>query len=231
MTALNFVLTPDAVHLVMDTLAMSGDQSGPKGFLSKIYPMPHLDGVVCGTGFQQPITEWCYTVQSSMLVADMVELDQYAPECLPAIFERHRQDTDIPGLTVTLYHFGYSSALERFVGYAYRSENDFASEMFPAEVIAVKPGIPSIPEIKTVPDDLVAVVELQKEHDDSRPVDERVWIGGDIHYFWMEKNPESEDGRPIHMILHRCHRFPDYDDMLIEMRENLARQRSKGNTE
>jgi len=223
MTALNFILTPDAVYLVMDTLAIHGASHEPRCFVTKMYPMPHLDGIICGTGFQQPISEWCRVVQQDLVVADMVELDQHAPALLDAIFSRHVREYGAHDLTVTLYHFGYSVAAGRFVGYAYRSEHDFASEMFAARCVAVKPEIPSVPEIKTVPDDLIAVVELQREYDNGRPIDQRLGIGGDIQFFGMVKNLDSEDGHPIRMTIQRCHRFSDYEDLLMEMRANLAR--------
>jgi len=80
MTALNFVYQNDVVSIAMDTLSLSPDTHKPRNFLTKFYPVPHLVGVICGTGVGKFIAEWAARVQTNMLVKSIPHLNEFTQQ-------------------------------------------------------------------------------------------------------------------------------------------------------
>ena len=79
MSALIFYTTHTDIIIAMDTLAVC-DQSGtPLLFTTKFYPVPHLRGVICGTGIGQFIIDWFVRVNTTMVVDDIPQLDCHTP--------------------------------------------------------------------------------------------------------------------------------------------------------
>ena len=129
MTLLNYLLTDDAVYVLTDTVISDPDDLAPVGFTTKVYPLPHLQALICGTGHVQPIVEWVAHINLHLLVRDIVQLDQMAPSRLRALFGRYAlRQAGEREITTTLYHFGFDNAARRFAGFAYRSVDHFCSE-------------------------------------------------------------------------------------------------------
>lgn len=63
MTALNFILDPKYVIITTDTLISRSEDKQPSNYASKIFPLPHIKGVLCGTGVFEIIFEWFYVIQ------------------------------------------------------------------------------------------------------------------------------------------------------------------------
>jgi len=87
MTALNFRLRPTMVFISMDTLA-SKPGGECLGFSSKVLPLPHLHGVVCGTGSLNLVLDWFTFIQTRVSASDMRDLDDVAPHHLPILAEK-----------------------------------------------------------------------------------------------------------------------------------------------
>ena len=207
MSALNFILQSDALFIATDTLAISGEDGSPRNFQSKIYPLLHLDGVLCGTGIGQFITRWYVALQSGILARNIPHLDQYVPNGLRSL----HQELPLPeGKTTTIYHFGWDHAEGRFRGFAYRSEHDFRSEELQYG-FGVKPQVAFTPT-GTLPDDFVQLITLQRQIDNARPPRERIGIGGEIHFLAMA---------PGEISLTRCHSFEDLDLLYDQMCRRL----------
>ena len=227
MTALNYMLSSDAVCITMDTLASRSDDKTPFIFTSKIFPVPHLNGVICGTGISNFILDWFVFVNSSCLVKDMINLDLYTPEQLNLLFSKYQENKEINQPRSTIYHFGYDVTKREFAGFAYRSEKCFVSEQLifsigmKPEPSFIKKG--EIPELNGLPDAFIKIMKIQKEEDEKFLGDEKVGVGGDIHFFYMSKNQSSEDCLPILMQIQHCHRFSDYENMYAQMLKNVNR--------
>ncbi len=65
MTALNFILDPGYVLIFTESLSLTIDRE-PFKYVSKIFPLPHLRGVLCGTGLIQTIMDWHVYIQGQM---------------------------------------------------------------------------------------------------------------------------------------------------------------------
>jgi hypothetical protein len=211
MTALNFYLQPDSLLLAMDTLSLRSDHN-PHKFLSKIFPILHLNGVMCGTGFAPLIEQWLREINVGILARDMIHLDEFTPQALQGLWMA--QSAEIEKGTVTIYHFGYCEAEKVFKGYAYRSERDFQSETL-LYGLGIKPGV----DMTNLGEDLPSpqayfaeIIKRQRANDLAQPINDRIGIGGDVHFVSM-----TADG----IWMSRCHRFEDYDTLYFEMCKEL----------
>jgi hypothetical protein len=211
MTALNFLFEPDRVCIVMDTLMVRPDTRRPLLYTSKIFTLPHLGGVMCGTGVMQLVIDWFVCIQTAVIVRDIPHLDQYAPNQLRAIAGKYDLNSK---LTSTIYHFGYSEIDQRYRGFAYRSEKNFISEELEYG-FGIKPPVEFEP-IQSLPKGFVEMMEQQRIEDRKKPTEDQVGIGGDIHLFVMT---------PEQMVLTRCHRFEDYESCYSKMLENLRTEK------
>lgn len=215
MTALLYLLQPDRVCLAMDTCSQNinvdGDRT-PGPFCSKVLLLPHLHTVVCGTGIRSLIYYWYAFLQQNVVAQNVTELDNIAKAKLPelanecGVSEKH---------TSTIYHFGYWPEEKRMIGFAYRSTSGFASEEL-IYSLGVKPpdGIEleqamMILEAHGLPGGFIELMKQQKAHDDGRPPNERVGIGGEIQFVAMNPNE---------YLLTTCHRFEDYEQHFSAVR-------------
>jgi len=188
---------------------MDAGTGKPSFYTTKIFPLLHLNGVMCGTGLGPFVHDWFVYVNTAIIAHDMEHLNQFVMEPLRKLAERHHV-SEVS--SVTIYHFGYSENQQCFKGYAYRSTNNFLSE----ELIygfGVKPQVNyEIPSPINLPDDFIKLAIQQRLEDEKLPIGKRVGIGGEIHILYMTPNK---------MILTRCHRFDDYLAMYGEMCKNL----------
>ena len=225
MTLLNYLLTDDAVYVMTDTVISDPDDLVPVGFTTKVYPLPHLQALICGTGHVQPIVEWVAHINRHLLVRDIVQLDPIAPSSLRALFGRYAlQQAGEHEVTTTLYHFGFDSAARRFAGFAYRSVDHFESE--PLEPgFGFKPA-PEWPldasQLKKLPDDFIALAKKQKAQDDATKLTKRVGVGGQLIFHAMQRVPGPRRTTTVQTSAAICHTFPDFEAMLAAAGRKLS---------
>jgi hypothetical protein len=214
MSALNFVLQEDMVMVATDTLALSGDTNRPSHFQTKFYPIPHLDGIICGTGVSQFIAQWALQVQTSMLVKNIPHLNEFTTEQLRKLWTELRLN-DV--FTSTIYHFGYDADLEKFRGYVYRSEKNFISEEL-SYGFGTKPPVPNFKPTGNPVDDFKEVISIQREEDLSHPQENRIGIGGDIQLALL---------KPSQITIVHTHRFEDFEELYKQMCQELPANKMK----
>jgi hypothetical protein len=92
MTALNFILTEQAVFVLTDSLTLEGGSANrgeARGFFTKVFPLPHMNAAIVGTGVAQVVLDWFLEIQT-MVVSDSVAfLDTVAPARLREIAGRY----------------------------------------------------------------------------------------------------------------------------------------------
>lgn len=199
MTALNFLIQKHQACFAIDTLSVTADERQPLCFLTKFIVLPHLATAVAGTGHGSLIQEWMHFVRSNLVARDVEHLNQYVPDVLKEIANRH---PELEEITATIYHFGYSEHRQTYTGYAYRSTNNWASEELPYGV-GVKPQIKiEIEENFELPGKFVEIMLAQQEADSLLPKSERVGIGGEINFVHMAQGAFN---------ISTCHRFANYE--------------------
>lgn len=212
MSMLMFDLKADGVALFTDTLAVHPDLR-PRTFASKVFVVPHLDTAIVALGSLGFGTAWAAEVNEMMLCRDTDMLDHHTPAALKRVWER----MGTPGLQrtpSTVFHFGFSERRQQYVGYAYWSERDFASEPLDQQfgVIPSRGGMPELPE----PEGLdwleynVAFARNMREFHAGRGTP----IGGDLLVTVLE------DRR---ITTKQVYRWPDFDDLWVEMNAGLDR--------
>ena len=89
MTAQNFVLHPEFLSLITDTLVTVGSQKKPYLYISKIQVLPHLNGVFTSTG-QGLFGLECYkALLVQVLARDIIEADPDVPEIYRELWQQH----------------------------------------------------------------------------------------------------------------------------------------------
>ena len=210
MTALVYYFEPNAVFVAMDTLALSEDHK-PAIFTSKIFPVLHLNGIICGTGLGPFVVDWFKRVNSGMLALDIPHLDEFTPGQLRAARKDYVIDDEN---TVTIYHFGFSESEQKFRGFAYRSKSDFNSEELPYNSVAIKPFVElDLSERPlNLPEDFIDIVSRQRDADNALPINKRLGVGGEIHFIYMT---------PGNICINRAYRFSDHSDLYNQMCSKL----------
>lgn len=194
MTALNFILQDDGVIISMDTLALSAGNKAPFKFVTKFFPLPHMNCIICGTGNMQAIIDWFGWVQKNIVANGIYQLNELSKKAMYDFMK------DINGDNFcTIYQFGLHEIDNKFHGYAYRSKNNFQSEEL-EQGIGVKPtdafktvngGVdlsPYMPEGASVEEILINIMERQKEYDSCLGIDERLGIGGIVQIVYLGRD-------------------------------------------
>jgi len=209
LTALNFAIQPDQILFTMDTLSIDGVSRKPSIYVTKYVVLPHLQTIVTGTGHGTLVSDWLEKSRSGVIAQDIDHLDQYTPSILKQISINYPELNEI---TSTIYHFGFSEEKNRFLGYAYRSTENWKSEEL-LDGIRVKPATEyTFGENVQLPNDFIELMKKQRKEDLELPLKERIGIGGDIHYVVMNH---------LGVNISRCHRFNTYDIDYRTMCENL----------
>jgi hypothetical protein len=207
MSLLMFTLVPEGVWVVTDTLAMT--MEGDLHLLvSKCVAVPHLELVLAFTGVANLGQEWSQMVHSRVLAADIDMLDRHTPAALRGMYE----DIDCQeSATATIYHLGFSTDQGAYVGYVYRSTNDFCSEgMEPG--FRVKPDPPAGFQPPESVDEIIRLAKEIRANQDRLPAAERVYIGGELVLTSLQENT---------ICSRKIHRFADFDEAWLTMNENL----------
>ncbi|MDP8237941.1 MAG: hypothetical protein P9X24_02515 [Candidatus Hatepunaea meridiana] len=210
MTALIYQLEPNQVSVAMDTLSLNEDKK-PLLYTSKIFLLPHLGGLMCGTGIVPFVVNWYIKIQTGIIAKDIEYLGNFTPKCLRELWHQCADITE--RYTSTIYHFGYSWHDNSCKGFAFRSTNNFALEELQYS-ISVKPAlaITEIAKIKELPRDIIKIMYKQKEEDDKLPFEQRLGIGGEIHFAHLT---------PHQTTIQVCHRFNDYESNYKQMCRKL----------
>ena len=211
MTALTFTIQPDQICLAIDTLVVSATDKTPVCYQTKFTVLPHLNLVIAGTGLVSLITNWFHFVNTSMVIRDIDHLNGFAPDSLLRL-AAELEGTDLT--TTTLYHFGYSNADSRYVGYAYRSANNWKSDPLP-DALGVKPfvDVPSTENIQ-FPQFLIDIISEQRCQDLLLPQAERLGIGGEIQFVVIQNSV---------VTVSTVHRFESYDSDYNIMMEKIIK--------
>ncbi|MDO9129344.1 MAG: hypothetical protein Q7U34_05710, partial [Anaerolineales bacterium] len=120
--------------------------------------------------------------------------------------------------TTTVYHFGFSEEDNLIHTYVYRSVNNFVSERLPYGVRVKPECIPS--DTAQFPTDLKKIMDEQRAIQLSRPISERVYIGGRIQVYHLTKSG---------FTIYTHDQFDDFESnqqMIFENFDSRERQRA-----
>ncbi|MCI0557881.1 MAG: hypothetical protein MN733_05255 [Nitrososphaera sp.] len=209
MTALVYLLEPSSVSVATDALSLDHDHE-PIKYTTKIFQLPHLSGLLCGTGSADLVVDWFAFVQKSVVASTVTYLDSIAP----AQLKRLAKESPYGELDSTIYHFGYDHSRNEFCGFAYRSTKDYQSEKL-THGLGIKPPDQdlvqvawSLVEEKKIPMDFVEMIKRLRAKDLEKQKQERVGIGGEVYFVAMNSQ---------FLYSAVCHRFEDYEDVLQQM--------------
>jgi len=155
-------------------------------FTSKSYYLPHIKTIICGTGMGGFSGDWYMQVNNRMVVKGIENLDYHAPQGLQKLWIKYKTEFSMPdSTTTTVYQFGFSEESGEIKSYVYRSTNNFSSERLEYG-IGVKPecNIPKGNLIELIPQMMAEQRIIQA----SSPVDQRLYIGGEIIGLHLTKN-------------------------------------------
>lgn len=231
MTALNYILTKDAIMVSMDTLTTGIDITRKNkdkinvNFTTKMYILPHFNTVICGIGSAEIKKDWYNYASKNIISRDIEYLNELITEKLLEFDEKYNFEHN-----TSIYQFGYNEGMNEFVGFIYSKENKYESQklnILEGDVCKID-IIPMISPnaydeiINTTKLDIVEgyekffidIMKEQKREDDLKTLPNRAGIGGDIHLLHMTKDFYSYK---------RIYRFDDYD----EVYNNLCKTRLK----
>lgn len=199
MSSLIFYTDQENAIIATDTLVV--DLMGnAQQYTSKAVLVPHLRLVIAGTGIAGFSSRWLIKVNDDMVVRGIEHLNYHATENLKKLFIAYQQEIGFPkNLTTTIYHIGVSEISDEVHAYAYRSDHDFASERL-SYGLKAKPEC-AVPEGYELPSSIVSMMESQRTIQANKPVQERLYIGGEIHVIQFEISS-------FHCF--RLHRFDDF---------------------
>lgn len=197
MSLLLFVQEDERVVVVTDTLATDTD-GAPHMFVTKCWPIPHMNTLIAATGTGAMLDRWVEFVRTRMIALDVVNLDLHTPDALRQVWQSIADDFPDHGLTTTIYHFGFDPDTERAVRFTYRSKTNFESERSDEPGFGMKPP-PEHPVSTSA--GLVEIAEAIREEQEALPPAERIYIGGDLYMTSL-----SADGIGIAHL----HRFGDW---------------------
>lgn len=197
----SLIFMTDENHAIVATDTLATTSTGiPFKFTTKAFPIPHLRMVMAATGVGAFLGKWFIRVNDDFLVRGVEHLNQFASETLLTLWHELGTQAKIPvNSTVTVYHFGVSELTGQICTYVFRSTSDFRVETL-GYGYALKPDGPTDMKFESI-DDIVQTMISQREMQRSKPLDEQVFIGGEVQILELNKRGVS--------IL-TAHRFDDY---------------------
>lgn len=198
MSSLVFYSQPNEVILATDSLAVSDNKGTPRKFCTKFYILPHLHGIICGTGLAQLVCAWFGIVNCEMAISDLKHLDLYAPKAIGKLWRSGYKD--FSACTTTIYHFGFPADGSPLVSYAYRSTSGFVSEPLPHGMHLKPAG--DVPDSFEFPRDFRSIMDSQRAKQANEPPEKRLYIGGEILVCHLTRSGYT---------VWTADRFPDYD--------------------
>lgn len=213
MSLLMVLLRAEAVTVITDTLATT-PAGEPYLLVSKCAIEPQLEMVIAYTGLANLGARWVPAMRESILCRDIDNLDSHAPEMLRSILTDLRRQHGEFESSGTIYHFGWSPERDQYVGYAYRSDDDFRSE-------SLDPGFRIKPHPAggfETPESLEGMIELAervKAEQDAARAEDRIFVGGELVLTSMH-------GRIV--ATQKVHRFSSYETDWLAMNASLERE-------
>lgn len=169
MTITNWELSPSHAAIVNDCLASDRDYA-PHCFTTKGRALPHLQIIMGVKGAVHPMQALWERCMSGMLVRGVTELAAVAQPLLAHAYGQVRHM--MPEDECAVFLFGWSTAAQRVVGFAYRVENGFECER-------LEDGAAQIPGLRgPIPGRWDQIARQQQWEDRSLPVPDRDNIGG-----------------------------------------------------
>jgi hypothetical protein len=200
MSSLIFYTDKDEALIATDTLATSPDGQ-PFSFTTKAYIVPHLKLIIAGTGAGGFLSKWFLLINDRAVFPGIDFLNNKTARYLGPMWSSYKQEFSAEDqLTTTVYHFGFSEITNVIKSFAYRSTNGFQSESIPYG-LGTKPPI-NITAEYNLPQDLRSMMDTQRTNEESRPLNEKVFIGGEIQVHHL-----THDGFHVYTL----DRFEDYE--------------------
>jgi len=166
------------------------------------------------------IIDWYSFIQKNIISNDINFIDKLSSENIRNIYQQFHEDKQVDS---TIYHFGFDLKEMKFIGFAYRSKNNFISEKL-IYSIGIKPPDEVEDFGKLLMDgsdiysNIIKLIIKQKEIDDKKDIKDKVGIGGSVHIFTMKSNS---------YYFSESYYFEDYEQIFKEM---LNTVRSLGGT-
>lgn len=216
MSLLIYALESNQIVVVTDTLATT--PSGDPFFLtSKCIVMPHLEMVVVYLGIAPLGQQWSHRLQTKILARSIDQLDYFVTPALQALWVELQEEFGDLSSSATVYHFGYSESRKGYVGFAYRSDNDFTSEQLQQGSFCVKPAPSRAVEVPSNTDELVQIGRQVRSEQDERSSDRRISIGGEL---WMTVLANRS------IVISRILRFEDFEVLWLAMNDTVRKMNS-----
>ncbi len=218
LTALDFIIQDNAVVIAMDTLSVRDIDKKPHKMVTKFFPLPHMNCIICGTGNMNAIIDWFAWVEKNIVANGIYQLNELTQQCIKTFMDEHNGDNPC-----TIYQFGLHELDGKFHGYAYRSSNNFESEEI-RQGIGVKPSLafltsegnidlaPYAPEGTSMEKIFSNIMHRQKEYDDNLDVSERLGIGGIVQIVILSKD---------NMVIKNFEYFDDFESTYIDILNNI----------
>lgn len=180
MSSLIVATDEDKVLVATDTLATHPD-GRPFKFTTKAFIVPHLKLIMACTGLAGFLGRWFIRVNDRFVVKGIDNLDQHAPGVLPSLWQECKQEFSIPDdLRTTVYHFGLSENTGLIHSFRYASTEKFQSYRFDQYGVLAKPECTFAAQLSPL-DDIVKMMTEQRAIQATKPKDDRVYVGGEIH--------------------------------------------------
>lgn len=176
MSALIFYTDATQALVVTDTLSADARTGAPISFCSKAIYLPHLRIIIAGTGIKGFSDHLAFKVNKNGVFRGIEGMNHFLPA------ELRSQWAELQGLvgaievTTTVYAFGFSEIDGAMVSFAYRSTNDFQSELL-GYGTAVKPAC-AVPDGNLI-DHVESMMREQRASQGNTPLDNRIHIGGE----------------------------------------------------
>ena len=206
MSSLIYRLTDEQVCIAADTL-MSDTEHQPLKYVTKILLLPHVRGVLCGTGAGDLLLKWYLRIQRELSIPDLPWLAEHAPAQLVRLAAELMLPSD---MKTTIYHFGWDHRAGRMTGHSFAAADQFALRDAHRDSLVVKPGYPAAIEEAA---DLVfqdgvtgfaEIMRRQRVVEGRLPVAERAGIGGEAHFVEITREGVAQ---------FLAHRFVDYAEL------------------
>ena len=212
MSSLIFELSDDQAIVATDTLAVSPDGKAIQ-FTTKALVLPHLKIILASTGVAGFLDEWFMRVNKLLPVRGIDHLNDYAPIFMTTLWGRYAEKIKhLPRATVSIFHFGVSEITGNIHAYTYHSGDEFRSKRLTSG-LAAKPGFVP-PDEYRFPEDVKLLMDAQRASERTSPVEERIYIGGEIQVQILTRNGIS---------LYSAARFDDYESDEAVIYERLQR--------
>lgn len=203
LTALNWFMKEDYIAIASDTLVAQIGDGKPLCFINKIYPLPHAQALIAGTGVADVVFNAANLLFSNCACCSTNILLNYLSNILVSLYANYNYDA-----STTVYLFGWNDKTNIMEGYALRSNNGFKYEKLEYG-LGIKPIIPIEYESIIINEEFfINIITKQRIiNDDKR--DDKVYIGGQIIYVTYTRDI---------MSINTIYSFSDYFDMIKKIK-------------